>query len=116
VPPERLDWVTINTEHLKRVYDDLLAEAGADVLFHSTLCAVDAEDGRVTAATVANKAGLTAQKARVYVDCTGDADLAAWAGAEFHKGDDAGGGNGDVHAVDTSRLRARLKQHGAYLP
>jgi hypothetical protein len=35
---------------------------------------------------VANKAGLSAMRARVFVDATGDADLAAWAGAEFEKG------------------------------
>jgi hypothetical protein len=37
-----------------------------------------------------NKSGLTAYKAKVYVDCTGDGDLAAWAGAEFDKGDKTG--------------------------
>ena len=37
------------------------------------------------------EAGLTAYKAKVYVDCSGDADLAAWAGAEFQKGDEQTG-------------------------
>ena len=36
---------------------------------------------------VANKNGLTAFKAKVYVDATGDGDLAAWAGADTLKTD-----------------------------
>ena len=82
------DWVTIDAEILKRVYDDLVVEAGAEVLFNTQLCAVDAdEDGTVVTVVASNKAGLTAFNAKVFVDCTGDADLAAWAGAEFVKGD-----------------------------
>lgn len=91
VPAERLDWVPINPEHLKRVYDELLTDAGATALFHTALAAVDtADDGSIDAVVVAHKGGLAAYRARVYVDATGDADLAAWAGAEFHKGDDTG--------------------------
>jgi hypothetical protein len=37
-----------------------------------------------------NKAGLSALRAKVYVDCTGDADLCAWAGASFQQGDAKG--------------------------
>ncbi len=80
----------IDPELLKRIYDDLVIEAGAEVLFHSQLCSVEAEDGRVHTLLVANKAGLTAYRANVYVDCTGDGDLAAWAGATFEKGDEDG--------------------------
>jgi len=85
-----VDWVPIDPERLKRVYDELVTSLGATVLFHTSLAAVEAEDGGITAAILANKAGLTAYRAKVYVDCTGDADLAAWAGAEFVKGDAKG--------------------------
>ena len=36
---------------------------------------------------MASKQGLTAYKAKVYIDCTGDGDLAAWAGAIYEIGD-----------------------------
>ncbi len=86
-----LDWVPIDAERLKRVYDDLVTRAGVSVLFHTALASVEKDDaGRVTALAVVNKAGLSALRARVYVDCTGDADLAAWAGAEVQKGDETG--------------------------
>ena len=39
---------------------------------------------------LSNKQGLTAVKARVYVDCSGDGDVAAWAGAEFEQGNETG--------------------------
>lgn len=86
-----LDWVPIDAERLKRVYDELVTEAGASVLFHTVLSSVETDDdGGVTAIVVSNKAGLTALRAKVYIDCTGDADLATWAGAGTLKGDDKG--------------------------
>jgi hypothetical protein len=83
--------ITIDPEHLKRIYDDLVTGCGAEVLFFSRLCAVEmAEDGTIAALLVANTAGLSAYRARVYVDGTGDGTLAAMAGAPFEKGDGAG--------------------------
>lgn len=88
IDKDAMDWVAIDPEKLKRIYDRMVTEAGAQVLFNTMLCAVDTDgEGGITAIIVNNKAGLTAYQAGVYVDCTGDADLAAWAGAEFQKGD-----------------------------
>ncbi len=82
----------IDPEFLKRLYDRLVTEAGATVLFHSQFCGVEkSDDGEIDALLVSSKAGLRAYRAKVYVDCTGDGDLAAWAGAAFEKGDAQGG-------------------------
>ena len=90
-PKEKLDWVAINPEALKRIYDELVTSYGAEVLFNTMLAHVDRDEGgRVTTVVVNNKAGLSAYRAKVYIDCTGDADLAAWAGARFEKGNDKG--------------------------
>lgn len=81
----------IDPELLKRIYDDMVTDAGSDVLFHSQVCGVErANDADVDVVIVANKSGLSAFGARVYVDCTGDGDLAAWAGADVEKGDESG--------------------------
>jgi hypothetical protein len=81
----------IDPELLKRVYDDLVTDACAEILFHTQLCGVETtEEGDIEALVVNNKAGLSAYAARVYVDCTGDGDLAAWAGASFEKGEEDG--------------------------
>mgnify|MGYP000959196916 FL=1 len=93
ISAKHVDWVPIDSERLKQIYDDVVTAAGATVLFHTVLAAVErTADGTVTHVLVANKHGLSALRAKVFVDCSGDADLAAWAGARFHQGD-AGGGN-----------------------
>lgn len=92
VASDALDWVPIDPERLKRVYDTVVSEAGADILFHTVLSHVQTRDGNVDAIVTTNKAGMKAWRAKVFIDCTGDADLVAWAGGQFHKGDKEGGG------------------------
>ncbi len=70
------------------VYDKMVTEAGVEVLFFSRLASVEMKaNDTVDALIVANKSGLTAFKGKVYIDATGDGDLAVWAGANFKKGD-----------------------------
>ena len=86
-PADKLDWVSINPEQLMRVYDDMVSASGAKVLFFSRLADVEmASDDTIEAIIVANKNGLTAFKAKVFVDCTGDGDLSVWAGANYFMG------------------------------
>lgn len=82
--------VTIRAEVLKRVYDDLLLEAGVSFTLQTSLIAVETVDGSVGHVVLAAKSGLFAVKAGMFIDCTGDGDLAAWAGAPFEKGDAEG--------------------------
>ena len=96
IKKSKLDWVEIEPESLKRIYDELVSEAGADVLFGSFVSDVDTDgDGKVSAVIVSGKSGLTAYSAKVYIDCTGDGDVAALSGAEF----DIGDGNGNLQAA-----------------
>lgn len=91
VKDQDLDWVPIDAERLKRVYDQIVTESGAQILFQTVLAGVERDDaGRVTSILIASKSGLSALRAAVYVDCSGDADLCAWAGATFQKGDSLG--------------------------
>ena len=84
------DTVSIRAEVLKRVYDELLAEAGVDFTFHTQLIDVAADAGRVDLAILAAKSGIFAVRASIFIDGTGDGDLAVWAGAPFEKGDEEG--------------------------
>ena len=89
-----LNWVPINAEHLMSVYDELVTASGAKVLFFSRLCAVNKKsDDTIDSIIVANKQGLAAFQANVFIDATGDGDLAAWAGASFTRGYDESGTN-----------------------
>ncbi len=90
VPANQFDWVPIDPELLKRIYDDLIAEHGVTVLFQTMLSAVEKKNDTVESIIVTNKRGLSRLRARVFIDCTGDADLCAWSGAEFQKGDTHG--------------------------
>lgn len=70
--------------------EDLCREAGVELLYHHWLADTIVADRRIDAIVLLSKSGYTAAKAPMYVDCTGDADLAAGAGCEFEQGD-AGG-------------------------
>ncbi len=109
VASDRYNWTPIDPELLKRIYDDLVTENGAEVLFNSMLSAVNTDDqGSVESIVVANKAGLTAYKADVYIDCSGDADLAFWAGAEYEKGDE----EGDLQPATHCFMLANVDDYG----
>ena len=75
--------LTYLAEHLKVVWEDLVTSAGARVLLHSLLQAVDVTDGRVSSVVVATRAGLGRVVAKVFIDASGDADLCAFAGFGF---------------------------------
>lgn len=75
-----------DAEGLKLILDEKLSEAGCTVLFHTFVGAVQTEDGCITGLTVCNKDGLHTLSAKVYIDATGDGDVAAWAGADMTKG------------------------------
>jgi len=92
IPETSYSWVPIDAEKLKIVYDELVSQAGVDIMFNTMLSAVCTDDnGNVESIVVSNKSGLTAYKAKVFIDCTGDADLAVWAGASYTKGDEKDG-------------------------
>lgn len=75
--------VTYHPEHLKVVWDRLLADAGTRVLLHAFVQDADVVDGRVRELLVATKAGLRRIRARVVVDASGDADVCHHAGFSY---------------------------------
>ena len=83
-------WTTINAEELKREYDRIITEAGVDFSFFTTVYDVVTVDNKIEAVILGAKSGLFSVKAKVYIDCTGDGDLCAYAGANFQKGDENG--------------------------
>ena len=71
--------------------DQLLAAAGAGLLFHAWAAGVAlADDGRIDAVLVETKSGRRALRAREFVDASGDADIAHFAGVPHEVGDGAG--------------------------
>jgi hypothetical protein len=79
-----------NIEAFKILADKMLTaeKEKLRVLYHSSACGVEMDGSRIGAVLVANKAGITRVKAKQVIDCTGDADVAAWAGAPLDKGEE----------------------------
>ena len=71
-----------NVEYLKVAVLDALDEVGAKYLVHVRAVDTIVESNRVTGVVIATKRGLMVLRAKTVVDCTGDADVAFYAGAE----------------------------------
>lgn len=80
----------IHTEKLKQIYDEMMEESGVQFSFFTSLIDVIAENGKVIQAILSAKSGIFAVKAKIFIDCTGDGDLCAMAGAPYEKGDEKG--------------------------
>lgn len=76
----------INLEHLKTALLEMLQEAGVDLLLYTFVCLPIMEEKRVKGVIVENKSGRQAIFAKIVIDCTGDGDIAARAGATYRKG------------------------------
>ena len=74
-----------NVDYLKVAVLDALDEAGCKYLVHTQAVDAVVENNRVTGVVVGTKEGLATIRAKVVVDCTGDADVAYFAGAETMK-------------------------------
>jgi len=85
------DWeVSYDPELWKLVSEQLVQEAGAEILYHTALAGVDARDGddggAIDTIRLLTKGGEVEARAGVYIDSTGDGDLACGAGVPFEKG------------------------------
>lgn len=83
--------LTFVCEKAKILFEELLEEFGVEFVYCSTVIDVIIENDNIKTAIVNSKKGTYGVKAKVFIDCTGDGDLSAMAGAEYHKGDDKGG-------------------------
>ena len=88
-------WTPLDLEKLKHVYDQIVTDAGTDILFFTQFADVRRRGRKLTHVILQNKAGRQALAAKVFIDATGDADAAARAGVPFDKGDE----NGRLQAV-----------------
>lgn len=77
-----------NIEKFKLLTDELLtSRPNLQVLYHTSVCDVKADGGRIRHVMIANKDGLVTVEAKQIIDATGDGDVAAWSGSEVDKND-----------------------------
>lgn len=70
----------------KIALDDMLVSAGAELLFHTSVQGVVlGADRTIDGVVVESKSGAGLVRGRIFIDGSGDADLAAWAGAPFER-------------------------------
>lgn len=118
---ERKGWEPFNPEHYKMLAFDLLQEAGVEILCHTFVSDVIVERGRIQAVLIESKAGRQAVVGGVYIDATGDGDVAARAGVPYEIGRSSDQatqpqtlmyllGNVDIHK--TGEMLARTGRRG----
>ena len=104
-------------ECYKRVCTQMVLDSGAQLLLHTCFLDVMMEEGKITGVVIANKSGMSLVKAKIVIDCTGDGDVAARAGAPFELGNEKNGNIQPatlffrVYNVDTERMKAHIKEH-----
>jgi hypothetical protein len=81
-----------DTSIYKCAADQLLLDAGVELLFHAWAAAVVMEGRRIAALVVETKSGRQAIRANAFIDGSGDADVAVFAGVPFAVGDGHGSG------------------------
>lgn len=81
--------IHFDIEKFKLEADRALQDSGARLLYHSVVADAITEGDRVVGVVVANKGGLGVVKPKTIVDASGDADVAAFAGALYEQDLDA---------------------------
>jgi hypothetical protein len=105
-------------ETVKLLLEEMMAEDGVDLLYHTMAADAVVEDNAVTSVIIESKSGRQAVLAKQTVDCTADADVAARAGAPFEQGREEDGLVQPVTlmfrvgGIDYDRYQAVLKREG----
>ncbi|MFA6293135.1 MAG: FAD-dependent oxidoreductase [Victivallales bacterium] len=71
---------TCDAEYLKRLLEVTALDAGVKLLYHTWVTGVEKAEDVLTGLQVVSKAGSHTIRGRIFVDATGDADVAAYAG------------------------------------
>ncbi|MGF1448703.1 MAG: FAD-dependent oxidoreductase [Opitutales bacterium] len=75
-------------EKMKRLLEQMCLQAGMRIRLHTFVAAAQVNDaGRLTHVLTESKSGRETWSGQVFIDCTGDGDLAARAGCGFDFGD-----------------------------
>lgn len=104
--PEDLDSPSIHTSFIEKyhrhvtafdsfalqlVLDEMTREAGVNVMLYTRFADCILKDGKISGVILNALEGLVAVDADIYIDCTGNADVAACAGVDTYKGEESSG-------------------------
>lgn len=106
-----------DAEMAKIILIEMLEKAGVKLLFHTWIVDANVANGIVESVIIENKSGRQAICPKYIVDCTGDADVAAFSEVPFEKGKDEDGSMQPATlyfregGVDVGRLRNWMKKN-----
>lgn len=108
--PLHMSLTLVEPEAVKTVAMEMLLEAQVDLTLHAMVAGVFKDGNKIDGVVLQSKGGREVYSAQVYIDCTGDADVAYAAGVPTEKGDDGGGLQPPtlmfcLAGVDTEKLR-----------
>lgn len=83
---------SFDAEGMKLLLEEWCLKANVTVRLFTRVVATAKKNGRLTHVITESKSGREAWAGKVFIDCTGDGDLAAQAGCGFDYGDSAGQG------------------------
>ncbi|MDD4514046.1 FAD-dependent oxidoreductase [Massilibacteroides sp.] len=104
-------------ERTKVILFDMLEEAGVDLLFHTLVTDAEVKDGIIEYVVIENKSGRQAICPKYIIDCSGDADVAAFSNVPFTKGREEDGAMQPatlyfrVGNIDNTELRKWMKNN-----
>ena len=89
-------WIKVGHDHvtpfeaegLKIILDEMLTEAGVEILYHTSFLSPILEENTLSGIVCSSKAGIEIIRAKVFIDCTGDGDLAARCGVPYEMGNE----------------------------
>ncbi len=110
-------WLWFDPEYMKFVLEKMVIESGAEILYDTDVIDADVEDGKIKSIKIYNSDGIREIGAKVFIDCTGNADLAKMSGAEVMSGGPGGINQSsslrfEMANVDLGRMSEYLKSAG----
>ena len=76
---------------VKRALDKMIIDAGADVLFHTTVFGAKTDGDKVVSVDALTRSGVTTFIGDFFIDASGDGDLLEFTGCDYQKGRESDG-------------------------
>jgi len=103
--------VTYDMEKLKLLFEEMVIEAGAEILYYTKAIDVIVEENRIASVILCNKAGLSSVSAEIMIDASGDLDVASAAGEDYEL---AGENGSPVQSLTTIFYMANVDTDRAF--
>lgn len=111
--------IIFDNEAMKRLMENIVLNSGADILYFSHIIDVGIENEEIKYVLIANKDGVTAVNGKVFIDTTGDGDIAFLSGCTTEKGRPEDGLMMpatlimDLAGVDTETVLSYIQKHNS---